>query len=56
MYQTEALSNTTDTRHTILKLGGLKYATSLDLKMGYYHIKLDPQSQKLCTIVLPWGK
>ena len=24
--------------------------------MGYYHIKLDPQSRKLCTIVLPWGK
>ena len=24
--------------------------------MGYYHIELDPESSKLCTIVLPWGK
>jgi hypothetical protein len=24
--------------------------------MGYYHIKLDPDAQKLCTIVFPWGK
>ena len=24
--------------------------------MGYYHIKLTPESQRLCTIVLPWGK
>ena len=24
--------------------------------MGYYHIKLDPKSSKLCTIVLLWGK
>ena len=24
--------------------------------MGYYHIKLCPNSKKLCTIVLPWGK
>ena len=33
-----------------------KNATSLDLNMGFYHIKLDPASRKLCTIVLPWGK
>ena len=24
--------------------------------MGYYHIELCPNSKKLCTIVLPWGK
>ena len=24
--------------------------------MGYYHIQLHPDSRKLCTIVLPWGK
>ena len=35
---------------------GFKYATSLDPNMGYYHIKLDANSRKLCTIVLPWGK
>ena len=40
----------------LLKLEGFQYATSLDLNMGYYHIKLDPESSRLCTIVLPWGK
>ena len=24
--------------------------------MGYYHSQLHPNSRKLCTIVLPWGK
>ena len=24
--------------------------------MGFYHLTLDPDTQKLCTIVLPWGK
>ena len=40
----------------LLKLEGFRYATSLDLSMGYYHIQLHPDSRKLCTIVLPWGK
>ena len=40
----------------LLKLEGFKYATLLDLNMGYYHIKSRPFSRKLCTIVLPWGK
>jgi Reverse transcriptase (RNA-dependent DNA polymerase) len=40
----------------LLKLEGFKYATSLDLNMGYYHIELSPESKRLCTIVLPWGK
>ena len=35
----------------LLKLEGFKYATSLDLNMGYYHIELDTISRKLCTIV-----
>ena len=38
------------------KLQGFQYATSLDLNMGYYTIRLDPDAQKLCTIILPWGK
>ncbi len=40
----------------LLKLEGFQYATSLDLNMGYYHIELNPDSKKLCTIVLPFGK
>jgi hypothetical protein len=40
----------------LLKLEGFKYATPLDLNMGYYHIQLSLTSRELCTIVLPWGK
>ncbi len=40
----------------LLKLEGFQYGTSLDLNMWYYHIKLNPDAKKLCTIVLPWGK
>jgi hypothetical protein len=40
----------------LLNLEGFRYATSLDLNMGYYHIELTPNSKCLCTIVLPWGK
>jgi hypothetical protein len=32
------------------------YATSLDLNMVYYTIKLDSDAQKLCTIVTTFGK
>ena len=40
----------------LLKMEGFQYATSLDFNIGYYHIKLDADSRKRCTIVLPWGK
>jgi hypothetical protein len=32
---------------------GFTFASALDLNMGYYHIKLDADAQKLCTIVFP---
>jgi hypothetical protein len=35
---------------------GFTFATALDLNMGYYHIKLDADAQRLCTIIFPWGK
>jgi hypothetical protein len=38
------------------KLSGFKYATEIDLSMGYYHIPLDLEAQKLCTTILPWGE
>jgi hypothetical protein len=38
------------------KLSGLRYGTEIDLSMGYYHIPLDLEAQKLCTTILPWGK
>jgi hypothetical protein len=34
---------------------GFTFASALDLNMGYYHIKLDADDQKLCTIVFPWN-
>jgi hypothetical protein len=37
------------------KLEGFMYATSLDLNMGYYHIKLNPDAQKYCSIITQWG-
>ena len=40
----------------LLNLEGFKYATSLDLNMGYYHLELDDRAKELCTIVLPFGK
>eukprot|EP00804_Cyclotella_cryptica_P030421 CCRYP_008508-RA/>CCRYP_008508-RA protein AED:0.37 eAED:0.42 QI:0/0/0/1/0/0/3/0/445 len=33
---------------------GFTYATALDLNMGYYTIRLDPDASKICTIIFPW--
>eukprot|EP00804_Cyclotella_cryptica_P029545 CCRYP_020582-RA/>CCRYP_020582-RA protein AED:0.42 eAED:0.38 QI:0/0/0/1/0/0/2/0/171 len=42
---------------TVLQeLEGFTYATALDLNMGYYTIRLDPDAFKVCTIIFPWGK
>ena len=38
----------------LLKLEGFKYDVSLDLNMGYYHIKLRENASNLCTIILTW--
>jgi hypothetical protein len=40
----------------IRSMEGFTFSTALDLNMGYYHIKLDADAQKLCTIIFPWGK
>jgi dihydroorotate dehydrogenase len=40
----------------ISSMEGFTFASALDLNMGYYHIKLDADAQRLCTIVFPWGK
>jgi hypothetical protein len=42
---------------TVLQeLEGFTFATSLDLNMGYYTIRLDSDTSKICTIIFPWGK
>jgi hypothetical protein len=40
----------------IRSMEGFTYATSLDLNMGYYHIKINPTAQMICTVIFPWGK
>lgn len=40
----------------LYEIDGIQWATALDLKRGYYAIKLDPQAQKLCKLITPWGK
>jgi hypothetical protein len=42
--------------HMIRSMEGFTFASALDINMGYYHIKLDADAQKLCTIVFPWHK
>ena len=34
------------------KLQGFRYATAINLSMGYYHIPLDEYSQWLCMMIL----
>jgi hypothetical protein len=42
---------------TVLQeLEGFTFATALDLNMGYYTIRLDPDASKICTAIFPWGK
>jgi hypothetical protein len=41
---------------TVLQLEGFTFATALDLNMGYYTIRLDPDASRICTVIFPWGK
>jgi hypothetical protein len=42
---------------TVLQeLEGFTYAMALDLNMGYYTIRPDPNASRICTAILPWGK
>ncbi len=41
---------------TLQELEGFTYATTLDLNMGYFTIRLDTTATKICTIIFPWGK
>jgi hypothetical protein len=38
------------------ELESFTFAIALDLNMGYYTIRLDPDASKICTIIFPWGK
>jgi hypothetical protein len=42
---------------TVLQeLEGFTFATALDLNMGYYTIRLDPNASRICTVIFPWKK
>jgi hypothetical protein len=41
---------------TLQELEGFTYATTLDLNISYYTIRLDPTAAEMCTIIFPWGK
>jgi hypothetical protein len=42
---------------TVLQeIEGFTYATALDLNMGYYTIRLDPDASKISTIIFLWVK
>ena len=45
-----------NTNEMLLKLEGFQYATSIDLNMGYYHIRLRKNSSNINTIIFQWGK
>jgi hypothetical protein len=40
-------------RDRIRSMEGFTFVMALDLNMGYYHIKLDADAQRLCTIIFP---
>ena len=44
------------TNDMLFKLEGFQYPTSLDLNMGYYHIRLSKNASTLCKIILLWGE
>ena len=43
-------------RETTQQLEGFQYVIALDLKMGYYTIRLSPSGQDMMTIVTEFGK
>jgi hypothetical protein len=43
-------------KHGTVRDEGFSYATALDLNMGYYTIRLDPDASKICTVIFPWAK
>ena len=40
--------------YMLLNPEGFQYVTSLDLNMGYCHIRLRKKASNICTIILPW--
>ena len=39
----------------MLSIGSFRWATCVNLNMGYYSMALSDAAKKLCVICLPWG-
>jgi hypothetical protein len=50
------LSNPKNKHGLAQEIERFSFATALDLNIGYYTIRLDPDASKICTIIFPWGK
>jgi hypothetical protein len=46
----------TKTSTVLQNLEGSSFAIALDLDMGYYTNRLDPDASKICSIIFPWKK
>ncbi len=55
MVNQKTLSNPKD-KHGTARVRRIHFATALDLNMGYYTIRLDPNVSRICTVIFPWGK
>jgi hypothetical protein len=43
--------------NTVLpEIEGFTFAMALDLNMGYYTIRMDPDASRIFTVIFPWGK
>ena len=40
----------------LCEIDGMQWASTINLKMGYYTIRLDPDAQWYCTLITPWDK
>jgi hypothetical protein len=49
------ISTTLNSRNYVT-VDGLTFVSVLDLNMGFWMIQLDKESQRLTTVILPWGK
>jgi hypothetical protein len=38
------------------ELEGFTFVMALDLNIGYYTIRLDPDASRICTVIFLWGK
>ena len=43
-------------REMLFNTEGFKHALSLDLNIGYYHIRLRKHASNICKITLTWVK